>query len=188
VIVGKKVTLLPLDEIHLETVRSWINNPEVRAGTGTEGPVSSYEHRRWYEKLMRNDRRRAFIIGEHSEGSVSPVGLTGFNDVDVRARRAELWIYIGQTDARRKGLAAEATLLLLRHAFDMIGLHRVELRVMESNARAISLYRKLGFVEEGVARESLFHGGCFHNMLLFSMLESEFRGLPGELERCARRS
>ena len=45
-IIGTQVTLLPFNENYLAAVHSWINNPDVRAGTGSEGPVADLEHRR----------------------------------------------------------------------------------------------------------------------------------------------
>lgn len=42
-----------------------------------------------------------------------------------------------------------------------IGAHRLELSVMTHNARAIALYRRLGFQIEGTAREELFVGGRY---------------------------
>ena len=76
------------------------------------------------------------------------LGLRGIN---WRSRHAEYWIYLGDRLARGKGLAEEASRLLLRFAFGTLGLHRVFLQVNVTNQSAISLYRRLGFVEEGTA-------------------------------------
>jgi RimJ/RimL family protein N-acetyltransferase len=173
-IIGKKAALLPFDEIYLPAVQRWVNQPDVRKGTGTEGPVSNFEHRQWYENLMMDRTQRTFVIGENSGGVLKPAGLIGLKNINGRARHAEYWIYIGDIDSRRKGLAAEATNLILGFGFKTLGLHRIFLIVMENNIAAINLYRKLGFVEEGTAREHVFFDGCFQNMISFSLLQSEF--------------
>ena len=180
-LIGKRTVLLPFDEKYCETVRKWINQPDVRAGTGTKGPVSDFEHSRWYRELMEDPARCAFIIGCHVTQETTQVGLIGLRNIDLRSRSAEYWIYIGDTSSRRQGLASDATFLILEFAFNSLGLHRIYLHVMENNLPAVSLYRKLGFIQEGVAREHIFARGDFINMLQFSLLENEFRAL--ELDR-----
>jgi RimJ/RimL family protein N-acetyltransferase len=62
---------------------------------------------------------------------------------------------IGIEDPARldRGLDTEALRLALGFGF-ATGLHRVSVRVLTSNARAIACYRKCGFVEEGREREA----------------------------------
>ena len=176
-LIGKKTVLLPFDEKYCDVVRKWVNQPEVRAGTGTKAPVSDSEHSIWYRNLMADPARCAFIIGSRVDQDATPVGLIGLNNMNLHSRSAEYWIYIGDTPNRRKGFGSDATFLLLEFAFNSLGLHRVYLQVMEDNLPALNLYRKLGFCEEGVAREHIFIRGGFMNMVQFSMLEKEFRAL-----------
>lgn len=169
--------MLPFDEVHVPLVRKWVNQPDVRAGTGTEGPVSDCEHRRWYERVMEDPTRRTFIIGDGVGADATPVGLVGLSKLDLRCNTGEYWIYIGESGNRRRGLASEATLLILDYGFNTLALHRVYLYVMENNVPAVSLYRKLGFVQEGVARQQMFWQGKYLDMIQFAMLEDEFQQL-----------
>jgi RimJ/RimL family protein N-acetyltransferase len=182
-IIGSRTILLPFDEKYRETVRNWINQPDVRAGTGTKGPVSDSEHSRWYDELIADPSKCAFVIGSGADKDATPVGLTGLSNINLHSRSAEYWIYIGDGPSRRKGFASDATFLILKFAFDALALHRIYLQVIQSNLPALNLYRKFGFIEEGVARDHLFVGGSFVNMIQFSMLESEFRALAPRKER-----
>ena len=56
-----------------------------------------------------------------------------------------------------------------------MGLHRVELGVYAYNTRAHAIYRSLGFTEEGRRREVVLHDGVFHDEIIMSMLEPEWR-------------
>jgi diamine N-acetyltransferase len=172
---GKLGALLPFDEAALPLVRVWINDEEVRQGTGTEGPVSDREHRRWYESVMDDPSQRIFLIAQGKGSEARPVGALGLRGINWRSRHAEYWIYLGDRLARGKGLADEASMLLLRFAFNTLGLHRIFLQVNVTNQSAISLYRRLGFVEEGVLRAAVFADGRFVDRLLLSMLAQEFR-------------
>ena len=168
---GKLGSLLPFDEAALPLVRAWINDEEVRRGTGTEGPVSEREHRRWYESVMADPGQRIFLIAQGIGNAVGAIGLRGIN---WRSRHAEYWIYLGDHAARGNGLAEEASRLLLRFAFATLGLHRVFLQVNVTNRSAIDLYRRLGFVQEGLLRAAVFADGRFVDRLLLSMLSHEF--------------
>ena len=176
-IIGRIATLLPFDQAHISLARNWVNQPDVRAGTGTEGPVSDYEHRKWYEKLMDDQTRRTFVIGDGVEADPTPVGLIGLSNLNLRCRTSEYWIYVGDTGRRRRGLAEEATMLILHHAFNTLNLHRVYLYVLENNLPAVTLYRKIGFTQEGIAREHSLWAGRYIDMIQFAMLEDEYREL-----------
>jgi len=175
VIPGNKVTLLPFDERWLGLVQRWINQPEVRSGTGSEGPVSDYEHHRWYEQLMLDCGQRVFLIGQGQGEQSVPVGLIGLKGLESRSRSAEYWIYIGDLAVRRKGFADEATRIIVDYAFNVLNLHRVFLKVHETNRAAVALYQKLGFVLEGSLRDASFHEGQFVDVICYSVLEDEFR-------------
>jgi [ribosomal protein S5]-alanine N-acetyltransferase len=67
-------------------------------------------------------------------------------------------------------------MLALSHAFRPGGLHRVDLRVLEENGRAIRCYEKCGFVIEGREREGARIAGEWKTDVLMSVLEQEWRG------------
>ena len=62
-------------------------------------------------------------------------------------------------------------------AFRDLGAHRFWLDVKSANARALSLYRSEGFVEEGRLRESVRSGGGYDSLIVMSLLEPEYRAL-----------
>ena len=62
----------------------------------------------------------------------------------------------------------------LEACFDGWGVHRVGVRVEEGNERALALYRRLGFKEEGRLRQAAFRDGRHADVLLFSLLAEEW--------------
>jgi RimJ/RimL family protein N-acetyltransferase len=87
------------------------------------------------------------------------------------------WFSIGIFDPAwwSRGIGTETTRLVLRHAFVDRQLHRVALRVLTDNPRAIAAYEKCGFVREGIERETLFAGSEWRSDLMMSILEDEYR-------------
>jgi len=74
-----------------------------------------------------------------------------------------------------RGLGTEATRLVLRYGFEVLGLHRVAVRVLAFNERAIRCYRSCGFREEGRERESCLLEGEWHDDVIMGLLENEYR-------------
>jgi RimJ/RimL family protein N-acetyltransferase len=101
------------------------------------------------------------------------VGSVRFHGVDITDRRAAIAIGIDDPKRHGLGLGAEAISLALGHGFSS-GLHRVGLRVLATNTRAISCYRKCGFVEEGRERESALVGGTWVDDVMMGILSNEF--------------
>ena len=54
-------------------------------------------------------------------------------------------------------------------------MHRVWLAVLSTNKIAYNMYQKHGFKEEGVYREAVFRDGKYHDYIIMSVLEEEFR-------------
>lgn len=76
-----------------------------------------------------------------------------------------------------RGLGSEAIKLLLHHAFGAMGLHRIGIRVLAYNKRAIRAYEKCGFVIEGRERETALVNGAWHDDIMMGLLEHEFQAL-----------
>ncbi|MGC5019555.1 GNAT family N-acetyltransferase [Micromonospora sp. DT47] len=88
---------------------------------------------------------------------------------------AELDISLGEKVCWGRGYGTEAMRLICRYGFDKMRLHRISLWVADENAAAIRVYTKVGFVEEGRARESFRRDGRWHDMIMMGLLEGELR-------------
>lgn len=98
------------------------------------------------------------------------------NREDCRARYA---IGIFDTSELGKGLGTEVTQLVLKYAFEELKLHRVDLRVLDYNHRAIACYQKCGFVKEGVEREGALIEGTYETDVFLSILDREYEAIKG---------
>jgi [ribosomal protein S5]-alanine N-acetyltransferase len=73
------------------------------------------------------------------------------------------------------GIFAAGVDLLFEFLFDTLGLHRLEARAAIQNGRANGAARKVGAVPEGVARQGMFCRGRYHDQLMWSVLEEDWR-------------
>lgn len=69
---------------------------------------------------------------------------------------------------------------VMRFAFEDKGAHRLWLDVFPTNARALHLYRKHGFQQDGIFREAVYRDGEYHSLLLLCILDREYRSLQRE--------
>jgi len=74
---------------------------------------------------------------------------------------------IGDVTRQDRGIGMDATKLTLVYGFETLNLDRIELRVIDDNARARHIYEKMGFVEEGRLRRAAF-GDCLQGLCLRS--------------------
>ena len=83
-------------------------------------------------------------------------------------------IGLGDSANWGKGYGNEATRLALGFAFNELNLHRVQLTVFDYKPRAIYLYEKLGFQQEGIYREFLQRDERRFDMYLYGLRRHEW--------------
>lgn len=180
-IYGERIRFRKAERTDLAMFVNWLNDPEVRQGLAMHLPLSLAEEERWFETLLQrpNDERVLVIevrsTADDGQEIWRPIGNCSLFDVDWRNSNAELGIMLGEKACWNQGYGSEAVKLLVRHAFKTLNLHRVWLRVFETNPRAIRSYEKAGFVHEGRKRQSEFRDGSYIDTLLMSILRNEWK-------------
>lgn len=74
-----------------------------------------------------------------------------------------------------RGLMREGMALVVRHAFETMGLHRLEANVQPGNAASVALVRGLGFTKEGYSRRYLKIGGQWMDHERWAILAEDWR-------------
>jgi RimJ/RimL family protein N-acetyltransferase len=106
------------------------------------------------------------------------IGFTTFSALDGDNGSVMFHITIGERDAWGRGLGTEVTELMLGHAFERLGLHRVGLSVFSYNLRAIKAYQKAGFTIEGRLREAILRDGRYWDEIQMGVLAGEWLERP----------
>lgn len=131
--------------------------------------LSDEDVEQWYTRLCAEPFE--WVI-ETSGGAIGTARLHRLEELNRRARFA-----IGIFDPAwwDRGVGTQPTRLVLGYAFEHLRLHRVDLRVLMDNQRAITTYEKCGFVCEGIERETLVAVDGWRSDLIMSILEDEYR-------------
>jgi RimJ/RimL family protein N-acetyltransferase len=175
---GKLVRLRAIEPADAENLYRWINDREVTRTLMARYPYSRAFEDEWAEGATKasefGDARFAIesLEGVH-------VGTCGLHRGRPEDRHAELGIMIGEKEYWGRGFGTDAVQTLVRFAFEQMNLNKVSLGVFEFNDRAQTVYRKIGFVEEGRAREDYYQDGRYWDIIRMSVLRREF----GEMER-----
>lgn len=171
---GDKIYLTELDVANAETIRAWLNDPEVyKYLLVGHTPISNDDERRYYEAQAASSDTQNFEIHVAEDGRY--IGNVGLKDIHALHRHAELGIAVGRKEDWGKGFGFDAIVTCLRYAFDTLGLHSVKIRAQADHARALGLYRRVGFVEVGRERENVFMRGRFVDHVVLDMMDREFR-------------
>ena len=177
---GGGVRLRPFTLADAAARREWGWHAAIERNYGAiraTGPMTDDEVRAWAQDVTTRPSDTFWAL--EVDGML--VGHAMLHAVDRTDRRARFAIGMFSPDQMGRGTGTTATRLVLRHAFDTIGLHRVDLRVLAYNAAAIACYRRCGFVEEGRERETCLVGDQWHDDLVMAILDREFRAADAAL-------
>jgi len=132
------------------------------------------EWENWYKHISKQTEDRIIWMIEY-DGKC--IGSANLHNISLKDRNATFAIGIWAADYYSKGIGTEVIRLVLKYAFGVIKLHRVDLKVLNYNKRAIRCYEKCGFRQEGILRDSAFIEGEYHSDIIMSILEDEYRVL-----------
>lgn len=177
-ILGEGIRLRAIEESDLPRFVEWLNDPDVYKHLRLIYPLATDMEQAWFARLKDRDpvTRPLGIEIQHSKGWVF-IGNIGFNSIDWINRNAEVGLFIGEKQYWSQGYGKKAMRLLLKFGFETLNLHRIMLRVHANNPRAIRSYEAVGFVHEGKLRDDLYQDGQYVDVLILSILRSEWQNL-----------
>lgn len=168
---GEKVLICGLSKESSIKILKWVNDPELKQYTGTIFPVSEFEHENWIRNRAESKTDKLFLIKEKK--SNIDIGTIGLKNIDYINSNAEIYISIGNNEflsqnhsGGGKGYGTDAVLTFSNFCFDRLNLHKVYLKVFESNKRAIRCYEKAGFKIEGRLIEHHFTNGRYNDVFV----------------------
>ncbi|MBK3565890.1 GNAT family N-acetyltransferase [Streptomyces sp. MBT62] len=175
VLTGEKTVLRPFTESDADGIWQLIQDPEVVRFTFEPSTELTPERlRSWYATRADQPDRLDLAVTDPATGEL--LGEVVLHEWDPTARSCTFRTLIGPR-GRGRGIGTEATRLIVGHAFEQLGLHRIQLEVYGHNHRARRVYEKVGFVVEGVRREAMLRDGEWVDDVLMAILDHEWAAL-----------
>src|SRR4030095_155250 len=108
---------------------------------------------------------------------------TRYGNIDLANRRLEIgWTWVAPA-YQRTAVNTEAKLLLLTHAFERLGVNRVELKTDALNQKSRTAIARLGAVEEGTFRKHIVTAsGRVRDTVYYSIIDTEWPTVKRRLE------
>uniref|UniRef100_A0AAU2JY56 GNAT family N-acetyltransferase n=1 Tax=Streptomyces sp. NBC_00049 TaxID=2903617 RepID=A0AAU2JY56_9ACTN len=118
-------------------------------------------------------REIAYATVDRATGRVA--GSTRFMMINTPHRRLEIGYTFLGASWQGTGLNTEAKLLMLTHAFEAMGMNRVELLTDVRNARSRAAIAALGATHEGVLRQHMvMRDGWVRDTAVYAITRSEW--------------
>lgn len=181
------IYLRPLTLSDTDLIVKWRNDESVRKNLFTQDLITKESHIEYYEQIINKHKCYQFIVERIvSESGTSyncsvPIGTVYLKNIDLINSKALMGIFIGAEYDRRQGFGKEAVCLLLQYGFMQLKLNKIYLQIICNNSAGISLYKEVGFAEEGRLREDYFRDGNYYDIIQMSILESDFRKINEQI-------
>jgi N-acetyltransferase len=173
---GGLVVVEPLAAEHEEGLYTAAREGELFRWLPEDLGGSSEQLRRWLAwslQASRADREVPFVILLAGSGEV--VGSTRFLEIRLEHLRVEIgWTWLARR-AWGTGVNVECKLLLLTHAFEVVGVRRVEFKTDARNERSRGALEALGASFEGVLRKHMVvQGGAPRDSAFYSVIDDDW--------------
>ena len=177
------IFLRPMTEEDTDLIVSWRNSDAVRTNFIYRELFTEQSHRQWIETMVNTGRVVQMVIcertasneevddGKHGQGK--PVGSVYIRDIDHTHHKGEYGIFIGEDSARGRGIGTAAAKLMIKYAFEELGLHKLFLRVFADNTRALGSYEKAGFKREAYLKDEVCIDGVYRDMVLMAVINEK---------------
>lgn len=185
---GRVVRLVPMSTQHVPALWEVGNDDDLWRLTMAQVRTED-DMRRYVESALRQrDAGTAlpFVTTLADTGQV--IGSTRFGAYEAAHRRVEIgWTWIGRA-WQRSAVNTEAKLLMFRHAFETLGMVRVELKTDVLNERSRNAMLRIGAREEGILRKhQITDGGRVRDTIYFSVIDDEWPSVKRRLEEMLAR-
>lgn len=173
---GFRIGLRPVSLDDIDTIMTWVNDPEVVRNFATMGQITREQELAFLERMIasKEDRLYAIVTVDDPERPRN-IGNAGIHKIYWPARNGRLGVVIGSKSDHGRGYGQEAMALLLALGFEEIGLHKLWLVHYAENTKMRHLAEKLGFQQEGLLRDEYFCEGHFHDMFRHAILAPDYK-------------
>ncbi|MBC8591363.1 GNAT family N-acetyltransferase [Wansuia hejianensis] len=175
---GERIILREYRREDLVHMRKWVNDYDITKYLSNLFlyPHSISDTENFLNAMIEgNSNMKGFIIAH--KGTEEYIGQLDLIKIDWLNRVGTIGIVIGTKENLGKGYGTEAIKLLQGFAFNELNLNKLELEVRDYNKRAISCYKKCGFIEEGIIRENYYIDGKYTDTIRMGVLKKEWKSV-----------
>ena len=156
--------LVDAKDASLSELRHWM------AWATDNDPNSTLDFARMADMSWATGMAHNFCLVHEGE-VIGNVGLDLINPM-IGSAMIGYWI---RSDRAGRGLMTEGAAEVVRHAFEDVDLHRLELHAGLENIASIRVAEKLGFQRRGILRDATYADGAWMDVYAYDLLSTDPR-------------
>jgi len=165
---SRNIIYRQITEEDTDLILSWRNSDFVRQYYIYQPIITKEEHLNYYHNKCESGDIIQFIMSNKEDNT--PFGCIYLKDVKDENNKAEYGVFIGDESYIGKGLGTEACMRITQFAFEELKLHKVYLRVIADNERAIKSYQKTGYRIEGNFEDDVIINGKYVSVVFMGIM------------------
>lgn len=171
---GKSIKLRELREGDAESIMKNCDDMSIAKVTLAVPHPYTLKHAEEFIQISREKWREdeGYAFGIEYEGDV--VGTIEINMNGKEHDRATIGYWLGK-QYRQQGIMGEALDIIIKFAFEKLGLNKVDANVFVGNEASEALLNSRNFKYEGILREHSKRFGEYKDEKSYSLLEKEYR-------------
>jgi len=148
---------------------SWLNDPKINRFLEIRFVPQTIESVRQFINDVNRDPANLFY-GIFTKDTESHIGNIKLGPINTHHRRADIGIVIGEKKYWGKGIATEAISAISDHAFNVLGLHKINAGFYSENTASGRAFLKAGFYEEARLREHWLSDGQWQDQIILTSI------------------
>ena len=166
-IFGDQIAIGPILPIDVPHLFQWFDDVEEVRLNEPYRPLNWHRQESFWLNEENDHSRCFFAIRARDAAEI--IGFIQISRIDPIHRSAMIGLMIGEKAHRGQGKGREALGMAIDYCWNHLNLTRLTLHVFAGNERAIALYAKTGFQEEGRFRDALFIGGAWIDVMAMAL-------------------
>ena len=148
----------------------WINDNENNKFLHYTLPLREDATLVWFNSIKDREDRLDYTITFDDK----PVGLIGLLDIDIKNKKSEFYITIGERNFKGRGIGTIATDLLIKESFNAFKMNKIYLYTEVENRNAQKLFERIGFLKEGLLKEDLIQNRKKIDRYVYGLLVEDY--------------
>ena len=174
-----RIYLRPITLDDGPAIVKWRNTPSVRAHCLNQKPITVESNEAFYHNFVEKGYYQQFIVERIDEDfgvSSYPIATVYLKDIDQTNKRCELCIFTSDDQEWNTESQSVAVKMLLKKAFDELGMHKVYSYAFYKFINEASLLKRAGFSTEAILKEeALSADGVYEDLVRFVIMDKEWK-------------
>lgn len=165
------LSFVPLEQKHLEMVRTWRNSDAVSKFMYTNQFISPEQQEQWYKKLIEDNSQKYWVINKNNDA----IGVVALYSIKPQFKSCYWGYFIGNQEKSGAGIGAKIEYKFINYVFDEMGFNKLLCEVLTFNETVIKLHEKFGFRREAYFRQHILKDNIYHDVVSLALLKSEWQ-------------